>query len=94
MKTGVEAKPGNLLLTQKRLDSLKKKAMKDEDLCVFLTELFHEPQYSNYIEPVDESEAVGNSMWYMPYFVTFSAKKRIVYDGRIDLNGVCKNDFI
>ena len=32
-------------------------------------------------------------MWYMPYFVTFSAKKRIVYDGGIDLNGVCKNDF-
>ena len=68
--------------------------MKDEDLCVFLTELFREPQYSNYIEPVDETEAVGNSMWYMPYFVTFSAKKRIADDGRADLNGVCKNDFI
>ena len=31
-------KPGNLLLTQKRLDSLRKKAMKDEDLRVFLTD--------------------------------------------------------
>ena len=61
--------------------------MKDEDMRVFLTELFREPQYSNYIKPVDESDAVGNSMWYMPYFVTFSAEKRIVYDGRADLNG-------
>ena len=33
-------------------------------------------------------------MWYMPYFVTFIAKKRIIYDGRANLNGVCKNDYI
>ena len=33
-------------------------------------------------------------VWYLPYFVTSQAKKRIVYDGKAAFNGVCINDFI
>ena len=33
-------------------------------------------------------------MWYLPYFVTSQAKKRIVYDGRAEFDGVCVNEFI
>ena len=31
---------------------------------------------------------------YLPYFVTSQAKKRIVYDGRAEFDGVCINEFI
>ena len=30
----------------------------------------------------------------LPYFVTSPAKKRIVYDGRAEFDGVCVNEFI
>ena len=52
--------------------------MKDEGLCVFLTESFHELQDSNYIEPTDEGVAVGNSVWYLLYFVNSQDEKQIV----------------
>ena len=94
VKSGVEELPNNLELAQKRLDSLRKKALKDEKLRVFLSESFCELQDLNYIEPVDDSKDVECLVWYLPYFVTSQAKKRIVYDGSADLNGVCVNDFI
>ena len=40
------------------------------------------------------NEAVGYSVWYLPYLVTSQTKKRIVYNGRVDLNGVYIDDFI
>ena len=33
-------------------------------------------------------------VWYLPYFVTSQAKKRIVYDGRAEFDGVRVNEFI
>ena len=95
LKSCVEALPKNLNVAQKRLNSLRKKALKDEDLRSFLAESFCDLQDLSYIEPVVDSNGVDESVvWYLPYFVTSQAKKRIVYDGRADLNGVCINDFI
>ena len=94
MKTDVEAVFDNLVLAQQRRKSSRKKAMKDEDLRVFLSESFRELQNLNYIELVNESKAVGNSVWYLPCFVISQAKNRIVYDGRANLNSVCINNFI
>ena len=68
--------------------------MKDTDLREFLTECFCELQELNYIERVDDSEMLETPVWYLPYFVTSQAKKRIVYDGKAAFNGVCINDFI
>ena len=95
LKSCVEALPNNLNVAQKRLNSLRKKALKDEDLRSFLAESFCDLQDLSYIEPVVDRNGVDESVvWYLPYFVTSQAKKRIVYDGRADLNGVCINDFI
>ena len=33
-------------------------------------------------------------MWYLSYFFTSQAKKRIVYDGRAEFKDICINDFI
>ena len=95
LKSCVEALPNNINVAQKRLNSLRKKALKDEDLRSFLAESFCDLQDLSYIEPVVDRNGVDESVvWYLPYFVTSQAKKRIVYDGRADLNGVCINDFI
>ena len=34
------------------------------------------------------------SVWYLPYFVTSQAKKRILYDGKAAFKAVYINDFI
>ena len=94
LKTGVVAIPDNMAVAKNRLENLKKKALKDTDLREFLTECFCELQELNYTERVDDSEMLETPVWYLPYFVTSQAKKRIVYDGKAAFNGVCINDFI
>ena len=94
LKAGVEAIPDNIALAQRRLYSLKKRAMKDESLRDFLTQSFRELQDLNYIEPVENCETLEKPVWYLPYFVTSQAKKRIVYDGKAEFDSVCINDFI
>ena len=94
LKTGVVAIPDNMAVAKNRLENLKKKALKDTDFREFLTECFCELQELNYIERVDDSELLETPVWYLPYFVTSQAKKRIVYDGKATFEGVCINDFI
>ena len=79
---------------EKRLDSLRKKATNDESWRDFLIRLFRELENLNYIEPVDDNEVLDKPVWYLPYFATSQAKKRIIYDGRAEFKGVCINDFI
>ena len=94
LKEGVEVLPNNLAVAQSRLEILSKKAMKDDDLDVFLTRSLSELQDSNYIELVNDGDEVKKPVWYLPYFVTSQAKKRIVYDGRTEFDGVCVSEFI
>ena len=68
--------------------------MKDTNLREFLTECFCELQELNYIERVDDSEMLETLVWYLPYFVTSQAKKRIVYNDKAAFEGVSINDFI
>ena len=93
MKEGVEALPSNLAVAQSRLEILRKKAVKDDGLSVFLTQSFSVLQDSNYIELVNDGDEVKKPVWYLPYFVTSRAKKRIVYDWRAELDGACVNEF-
>ena len=83
-----------MAVAKNRLENLKKKALKDTDFREFLTECFCELQKLNYIERVDVSEMLETPVWYLPYFVTSQAKKRIVYDGKVAFEGVCIKDFI
>ena len=94
LKIGVVAIPDNMAVAKNRSDNFKKKALKDTNLRKFLTECFCELQELNYIERVDDSEMLETPIWYLPYFVTSQAKKRIVYDGKAAFEGVCINDFI
>ena len=82
LKEGVAALPNNLAVAQSHLEILRKKAMKDDDFGVFLTQSFRELQDSNYIELGNDGDEVKKPVWYLPYFVTSQAKKRIVYDER------------
>ena len=94
LKTSIVAIPDNMAVAKNRLENLKKKALKDTDLHEFLTECFCKLQELNYIERVDDSEMLETPVWYLPYFVTSQAKKRIVYDGKAVFEGVCINGFI
>ena len=95
LKTGVVAIPDNMAVAKNCLENnLKKKPLKDTDLREFLTDCFCELQKLNYIERVDDSEMLETPVWYLPYFVTSQAKKRIVYDGKAAFEGVCINVFI
>ena len=49
---------------------------------------------NGYIEKANESVYDSKHEWYLPYFVTSQAKKRIVYDGKSEYKGVCVNDVI
>ena len=94
LKTGVVAIPDNMAVAKNRLENLKNKALKVTDLREFLTKCFCELQELNYIKRVDDSEMLETLVWYLSYFVTSQAKKRIVYSGKAAFEGVCINDFI
>ena len=68
--------------------------MRDEDLWNFLTKSFCELQEAGFIESVENKNDAESLVWYLKYFVTSQAKKRIVYDGKAEFNGVCINDFL
>ena len=47
-----------------------------------------------YIEKASESVFDSGRKWYLPYFVTSQAKKRIVYDRKSEYKRICVNDVI
>ena len=94
LKEGVDTLPDNLLMARKRLEALRGKALRDEDLRNFFTKSFCELQEAGFIESVENKNDAESLVWYLPYFVTSQAKKRIVYDGKAEFNGVCINDFL
>ena len=74
--------PNNYILARDRVSTLRKKALKQSDLGEFLSESMSELQENGYIERVPDEMNCSKSVWYLPYFVTSQAKKRIVYDGK------------
>ena len=84
LKAEIEELPDNRVTAEKCLDSLRKRAIKNESWCEFLIRSFRELEDLNYIEPVNDNEVLDKPVWYLPYFVTSQAKKRIVCDGRAE----------
>ena len=93
LKADIEL-PNNLALARDRAIALRKKALKQHDLCEFLVETMQNLKSNGYIEKANESVYNSRHEWYLPYFVTSQAKKRIVYDGKSEYKGVCVNDVI
>ena len=86
--------PNNYVLARDRVSTLRKKSLKQSDLGEFLNESMSEFQENGYIERAPDEMDCSKSAWYLPYFVTSQAKKRIVYDGKLEYKGVCVNDVI
>ena len=86
--------PNNFVLASDRLADLRKKALKQPEVCEFLIDSMKDLKSSGYIESSEGFDAKCGQEWYLPYFVTSQAKKRIVYDGKAKFRGVCVNDAI
>ena len=86
--------PNNLALARDRPIALRKRALKQHDLCEFLVEILQNLKFKSYIENASESVYDSGREWYLPYFVTSQAKKCVVYDGNSEYKRVCVNDVI
>ena len=86
--------PNNFGLASDRVAAIKKKALKQPDLCQFLVESMTDLQSKGYIEDASDFSAESGREWYLPYFVTSQVKKRIVYDGKSEWQGRCVNDVL
>ena len=83
-----------MALARDRATALRKKALKQHDLCEFFVEIMQNLKSKGYIKKASESVCDSRREWYLPYFVTSQAKKRIVYDGKSEYKGVGINDVI
>ena len=93
LKADIEL-PNNLALARDRAIALRKKTLKQHDFCEFLVETMQNLKSKGYIEKANESVYDSRHEWYLPYFVTSQAKKRIVYDRKSEYKGVCVDDII
>ena len=85
--------PNNFALAKDRAIALRRKALKQEDFYKFLVETMQNLKSNGYIEKANKFSDSGRE-WYLPYFITSQDKKRIVYDGKSEYQGVCVNDVI
>ena len=75
----------------KRTLLLRKTAEHNPELKETLTGTFDELINEKWIEPVDVNVELDRPMWYLPFFVTKSAKPRVVYDGSCVVSGMSLN---
>ena len=84
--------PNNYENALKLTTSLLKTTQRDPSLRKTLIDTFTELIAENWIEPVKENICAGiNSPWYLPFFVTKTAKPRAVYDVSATFKGVLLN---
>ena len=69
-------------MARDRVSTLRKKSLKQSDLGEFLSESMSELQENGYIKCTPDEMDCSKSVWYLPYFVTSQAKKRIIYNGK------------
>ena len=60
----------NLALARDRAIALRKKALKQHDLCEFFVETMQNLKSEGYVEKTNESVYDSGREWYLPYFVT------------------------
>ena len=81
--------PNNYENALKRTMSMRKTTQRNQSLKQTLVDSFTELITENWIEPVEENICVGvNSTWYLPFFVTKTAKPRVVYGGSATFKGI------
>ena len=68
--------------------SLCKTALRNSTLKQTLVDTFAELISEKWIEPVKVQELKTPSCWYLSFFVTKSAKPRVVYDGSAVVRGI------
>ena len=73
--------PNNYNIALKRTLSMSRTAAKNSQLKETWTDTFVELLKHDWIVPADKNENDFYRKWYLPFFVTKTAKPRIVYDG-------------
>ena len=84
--------PDNCDCPVKSTLSMRRKALQDLSLKNTLVKTFAQLVEENWIVP--EDSLVGDSKWYLPFFVTRSAKPRVVYDGAAMVEGMSLNQAV
>ena len=59
-----------------------------------LVDIFSELIYEKWVEPIKDLSSCVEPTWYLAFFVTKSAKPRVVYDGAAALQGMSMNQAV
>ena len=70
---------------------MRRTAAKNSQLKETLTDTFAELLKHDWIVPADKNENDSYKKWYLPFFVTKTAKPRVVYDGAATVGGKSLN---
>ena len=74
--------------------SLRKTALRNSQLQQTLVDTFSELICEKWIEPIEDLSSCIKPTWYLPFFVTKSAKPRVVYDGAAAVQGMSLNQAV
>ena len=83
--------PNNYDIALKQTLSMRRTAAKNSQLKETLTDTFAELLKHDWIVPEDKNENDSYKKWYLPLFVTKTAKPRVVYDGAATAGGMSLN---
>ena len=81
----------NYDIALKRTLSMRRTAAKNSELKETLTDTFAELLKHDWIVPADKNKNESYKKCYLPFFVTNTAKPRVVYDGAATAGGVSLN---
>ena len=74
--------------------SLCKTALHNSQLQRTFVDTFSEFICKKWIEPIEDLSPCVKPTWYLPFFVTKSAKPRVVYDGAAAVQGMSLNQAV
>ena len=83
--------PNNYDIALKRTLSMRRTAAKNSRLKETLTDTFADLLKYDWIVPADKNENDSYKKWFLPFFVTKTAKPRAVYDSAATAGGVSLN---
>ena len=86
--------PNNYSNALHRTQSLRQKALKNDELKRMLVDTFCEMINEGWIVPVNGEDLSDNGCWYLPFFVTKQDKPRVVFDGDAKFQGSALNDAV
>ena len=86
--------PNNYENALNRTLSLRKTALRNSQLQQTLVDTLSELICKKWIEPIEDLSSCVEPTWYLPFFVTKSAKPRVVYDGAAAVQGMSLNQAV